>query len=578
MSELHKQIEDAAIELFGKEFVFREGQQTAIEAIISNVLDGTKHTVLEAPTGSGKSAVAMIVAYVLYKHYNKKSYILVSDLSLFDQYVKDILRVHSRAFGYIKGKENYICNANGCKVSQSTCSLQGKSIMQLAYGRDGLGCAWTCQYAQEYVRAVRAPVTLMTYQLYFIQRNYVEDVMFDGKNSNFPKRDLVICDEAHKICDICQAHFAPKISIERPSWMKTIDSCSCSYSWPTAVSEDWRIAILSKIEMSATNNELLEAIEEYADYVSKYSDANVIIRRKLEHAKHLSKHDKAALAAGNMARQEHCKLEDMVAFVHKMKSADYLVKTTDGDFITINFVLDDMMLKKYFHEKSKCELLMSATIGDFSEYASLTGLDTKSCKGIIMPSTFDFSESPIFCSKSNRMSVKDKEESLPSIVEKTIKICEMHSGQRGIIQTGSYDNSKALREKLPRSILDRCVFYNENTEKQIALNAYTSKQDAILVGPTLIEGLNFPDDMCRFQICIKVPYAYLGNKYVKKKMEHVAGWYKHDAIMKICQGIGRGVRHEHDWCRTYILDGCIQNLIEDLKRIPTLKGRLRNVK
>ena len=573
MSELQKQIEDCATELFGKDFAFREGQQAAIEAIVSNVISDIKHTVLEAPTGSGKSAVAMIAAYVLHKHYSKKSYILVSDLSLFDQYVRDIQKTCSCAFGYIKGKENYICNANGCKVSQSTCSLQGKSIMQLAYGRDSLGCAWTCQYAQEYARAVRAPVTLMTYQLYFIQRNYVEDAVFNGKNTNFPKRDLVICDEAHKICDICQAHFAPRISIERPSWMKTIDL----YSWPAA-SEDWRIAILGKIEMSATSDELLEAMEEYAGYVSKYCDANHSIRKKLTHTKHLSKRDKAALAAGNMARQEHCKLEDMSLFVRKTKSADCLVKTTDGDFITMNFVLDDMMLKKYFHEKSKCELLMSATIGDFSEYASLTGLGTESCKGIVMPSSFDFSESPVFCSKSNKMSAKDKEESLPSIVEKTIKICEMHFGQRGIIQTGSYDNSKALREKLPRSILDRCVFYNENTEKQLALNAYTSKQDAILVGPTLIEGLNFPDDMCRFQICIKVPYAYLGNEYVKKKMEHVVGWYKHDAVMKICQGIGRGVRHEHDWCRTYIFDGCIQNLIEDLKRIPTLKGRLRNVK
>ena len=56
---------------------------------------------------------------------------------------------------------------------------------------------------------------------------------------------------------------------------------------------------------------------------------------------------------------------------------------------------------------------------------------------------------------------------------------------------------------------------------------------------------------------MKIPYAHLGNEYVRKKKDLVDGWYEYDACEKIRQGIGRGIRHENDWCKTYIVDGCI---------------------
>ena len=74
-------------------------------------------------------------------------------------------------------------------------------------------------------------------------------------------------------------------------------------------------------------------------------------------------------------------------------------------------------------------------------------------------------------------------------------------------------------------------------------------------------------------ICIKVPFAHLGSEYVKKKKQYVDGWYQYDVLNKLCQGIGRGIRHETDWCETYILDGSISSLIGKLSDIKTLRGR-----
>lgn len=579
MQSLEQSIQDIALELLGEDFVFRPHQLEAVKSIVENVMSNTKHMVLEAPTGSGKSIIGMLAACTLYKLFSKRSYILVSDLSLYDQYENDMKRTGSSMFGCVKGKENYTCWMNGCRASQSLCSLQNMSPIKLMAGAKGswrFPCKDQCKYMQDYIHAVEAPVTLMTYQMYFIQRNYVEDCVFKGHNTNFPARDLVICDECHKICDICQSHFAPRISIDRPKWMSIL----CRYMH-LPYDEQARASYVQAMLSCTSNDELVSYVSAYEHIVKVYANANETIRSMLSNKKNLSKSDKAALFAGNQARQEYCKLADMLEFISELGSAEYVAKTASKEDITLNFVFDNVMLKKYFHKKSRCELLMSATIGDFNEYAKLAGLDTSSFNAESIPSTFDFSKSPIILSSKNRMSYAEKDVSIKSIAEQVTNICHANAHMRGIIQTGSYANSDALKSLLPDDVLARCLFYKGTDEKSQVLEDFldcsSEEDDRILVGPTLIEGLNFPDNMCRFQICIKVPYAFLGSEYVRKKMEHVSGWYEYDVLNKICQGIGRGVRHEKDWCETYILDGCVMNLAMKLNSISTLHGRLRKI-
>ena len=570
---IKEEIEKFAIELFGDAFRFRPGQLEVIQNVVENVNSNIKQTVLEAPTGSGKSIIGILAAYTLYKLYDKTSYILTSDLSLYAQYENDIRRLKSDVFGCIKGKENYICFDNGCPVSQSTCALKGQSMMSISKGYEFL-CKDRCQYYHDYIKAVNSPITLMTYQLYFIQRNYVEDSIFGGKNKNFPERDLVIADECHKICDICQTHFAPVISFDRPKWMQTLDKYVHDYPLDAV-----RMNIVNAILDANTNSQLIEAICRYAGYLSHYCDLNESIRKKLASKKKLSKDDKSALFAGNSARQAHCKIDDLLSFVSENENNEkYLVKTCDENSVTLNFVLDNVMLKKYFHERSKCELLMSATIGDAEKYADIAGLEKDSFKHVSMKSTFDFSKSLIYFSSSNMMSYAEKDNSFRKVAMQAIDICRKNKNYRGIIQTGSYSNSKRLKSLLPFDVLSRCIFYEGSKQKNDVLNEFVScenpsNDNSILIGPTLIEGINLPNDLCRFQICIKVPFAHLGSEYVRKKKECVDGWYQYDVLNKLCQGIGRGIRHETDWCETYILDGCISSLIGKLSDIKTLRGR-----
>lgn len=134
------------------------------------------------------------------------------------------------------------------------------------------------------------------------------------------------------------------------------------------------------------------------------------------------------------------------------------------------------------------------------------------------------------------MSWQDKEVSTANIIKQINDICKKHVSEKGIIQTGSYANAKQLKLLLSEEVRRRCLFYDGSKEKSGAVQKFMSgeKYNCILVGPTLLEGLNFPDDACRFQISMKVPYGCLGSEYIAKKKDAVPGWYVNDAITKVC--------------------------------------------
>ena len=86
-------------------------------------------------------------------------------------------------------------------------------------------------------------------------------------------------------------------------------------------------------------------------------------------------------------------------------------------------------------------------------------------------------------------------------------------------------------------------------------------KDKILMGPSLLEGLDLKNDWSRFQVFAKVPYLSLGDRFVKAKLSLNPGWYRWKAILNILQGIGRSIRTESDWAVTYILDASLSDLM-----------------
>ena len=83
----------------------------------------------------------------------------------------------------------------------------------------------------------------------------------------------------------------------------------------------------------------------------------------------------------------------------------------------------------------------------------------------------------------------------------------------------------------------------------------------------MTEGIDLRDDLSRFQVICKIPYPYLGDKLIRKKMNKWKWWYPLQTAKTIIQAIGRSVRSKDDYATTYILD-------EDWDRFYRMNRRL----
>ena len=137
-----------SLKIFGLNFEFRKGQREVVEQICVSFLEGDVSTViLDAPTGTGKSIIAMFSSRVL-EELSYSGYLITSDIALQDQYEQDI-RKFGLGWGNIKGLDNYICDVNKQKFSLGECKTRGISYEKAI----NLTCGATCGYLQNRKRA-----------------------------------------------------------------------------------------------------------------------------------------------------------------------------------------------------------------------------------------------------------------------------------------------------------------------------------------------------------------------------------------------------------------------------------------
>jgi len=207
---------------------------------------------------------------------------------------------------------------------------------------------------------------------------------------------------------------------------------------------------------------------------------------------------------------------------------------------------------------------MSATFADPTDY--LLSISLRGAKYIKMESSFDFSKSPIYFYNRRKMSYNHINDNLPWLCEQINDILDNHKGESGIIHSASYDLSMKIFQNLSIKNRKRVLVYNGTEEKRKTLELLKYSKDRVLIGPSLLEGLDLKDRWSRFQIFAKVPYLNLGDRFIKAKLAINPAWYRMKAIQNILQGVGRSVRSETDWAVTYILDGSLSDLIHNNRR------------
>lgn len=543
---------------FPDNFEWRVGQREAIVAIIQAYEANTKLVILDAPVGSGKSIIGMAVAWILNQN-KRKGFILASDIALQEQYEKDFKKANI-AWGSVKGIDNYICSDNMERHSLGTCKIRNKAAKQMY-------CYVDCPYYTARDTAAESPTALLNYAYWLIHMNYVNVGMDDPP---FPPRDFIVCDEAHKILDIIQSHYSPKFDVKTLEKLEKLTDFFKLYRLGDHTRDfiDIRdyIKELYKIEDNEQLHDLIGGIRD----VLQYAYRKTWEKFKDEVKKQYPRDDppkewKEALRLCDWVKDLHCKLDDYHTMINKT-STDYIVKnpSSDNKELTFNCIEESWMMERYFHQWTGFTVLMSATFGDPSKY--LKSIAAKSAKYIKMDSQFDFTESPIYFYNKRKMSYKQIEGNLPWMFAKVDEILDNHPNDNGIIHTASYDLALKIHNGMSRKHRSRVLVYNGTEEKRGQLEELKMGKNKILMGPSLLEGLDLKDSWSRFQIFAKVPYLSLSDKFVARKLQINPDWYREKAILNILQGTGRSVRNEKDWAITYILDGALGDLIHSSRK------------
>ena len=144
---------------------FREHQEEAIVSIFEAFKE-KKFVILEAPTGSGKSAIGMTLARIF-----SRSHLLTIQKILQDQYARDFDDIY-----VMKGRSNYVCSVNGKDCSKGECRKNASKISR-----------HHCPYKVARDIAEKSRKTLHNFDSFYYQKSF------------FSKRPLMIIDECHNI-------------------------------------------------------------------------------------------------------------------------------------------------------------------------------------------------------------------------------------------------------------------------------------------------------------------------------------------------------------------------------------------
>jgi Rad3-related DNA helicase len=196
-------------------------------------------------------------------------------------------------------------------------------------------------------------------------------------------------------------------------------------------------------------------------------------------------------------------------------------------------------------------ILMSATILDSNALCEMLGLDKEDVGFISISSPFPVENRPVLTFPVGKMSAKEIDGTLPKLATAVESIMEQHSNDKGIIHCHTFKIARYLKQNIKST---RVLIHNSENREAVLERHLHSKEPTVLLSPSMTEGVDLPGEVSRFQVLCKVPFPYLGDKLIRKKMNKWKWWYPLQTAKTVVQAVGRSVRSDDDYAVTYILD------------------------
>lgn len=509
--------------------------QSEILEWIKTLPSHIKYILCEVPVGGGKSPLALNLSGWCSQGLGD-AFILTPQKVLQKQYEDSFDRhlLHS-----LYGKQNYTCE---CK--HTNCDI----------GSDIKPKCDECPHQSAFLKVKTSPNVVFNYTLGLLLFKYVTD------DNIIRKRKLIVFDEAHTLENHLTEFNAIVISEFKCKQIGSVafnqfSNMRSALQW---VQDKYVPALTNKIKhLTPSVQEALEDCRDQSRAPSRDEENEISLLKELVNHKNMIDEQLIIPDFGDVY-------------------ADYVLINEGKTAFKFKELFGKRNFKQIVEPMGDRFLFMSSTILDKDAFCSDLGLDPEKAAFISVDSEFDIDNRPIFYMPTCKMTFGwdsiERERDTSKLAEKIIKLCkEMHPNESGIIHTGSFQIAQWLFKKLGNKVPHMIMHHNPSSgfKRDDVLREF-QEDDGIpklLISPSITEGLDLKDDKSRFAIFAKVPFPFLGDAWVKKRMQLSDNWYKRQALISMIQGGGRIVRSKQDWGHVYILDSSFGYLLSQTKRI-----------
>ena len=493
----------------------RADQLETISEIIEAINQGYEYIVLEAGTGTGKSAIAATLS-----NMSESSYILTITKQLQDQYLRDF-----KDFRVVKGRANFNCqNYLNQSCSEGKCITEGIDCKFSLKNRENeIRRDNTCPYYYQKYLALNSKTVISNYYYMFLELNYVKD---------FEKRELLIFDEAHNL----ESTLMDELTLEFSKGdLKEYLNYNLTYE-----------------KIDELNN------SKYTNWIDFINEIKQGYIEELEKLESLNK----------------IELIEKIAFVrHQIGDCNRFIDNLTLDPETWIFDWDEdnqiaqfkpLKINNYtrttlFDYADVC-IFMSATILDWKLFSKWLGIPEDKIYAIRRKSPFDIKNNPITAFEDYNLSRSFIKANAPRSNKTIDEILNKHKNEKGIIHTVSLKCRDLIMDKLDNP---RLITHDKENKTEVIEKFIKSDEPLVLISPSMGEGVDLPGDLCRFQIIYKLPFPDWGDKQINQRTGIDREWYDYKTCLNIVQTHGRGMRYLDDYCHTYVIDNRFKSYIKE---------------
>lgn len=496
---------------------YRSGQREAIEQARDAFARGKRFVVIEAPTGSGKSAIAVSLA-----REANSAYILTAQKLLQEQYLRDFPDL-----SLMKGRSNYPCLVAPTHAAAAPC-IAGRKFPECD----------DCPYFVQKDIAMAANGAIMNYAYYLAELNY---------SGGFQPRELLVLDEAHNA---------------EASLMNFVE-----------------VTLSDGMLMRAGVSERIPRMTEEHGYFDFAEDMVPLIKQRSKVLEHDLK--QGSLFNAGVLEQMRAKqwLDNQLTRLRLLvdsraeEFAEWVVERRsgpDGQTITFKPVRVSFFAEPLLFSFGERVLMLSATILDAPTYLRSLGIEPEDAEVISVTSTFPPEQRPVFLKPVARLTRHYLERDLPKLVAEISDLFASHAHDKGVIHAHSYKIASYIARNLPKKHQARLVTHASADGRDQALETHlTSPEPTVLLSPSMTEGIDLADDFSRWQVICKIPYPYLGDPQVAERKRLDPAWYDWRTCLTVVQAYGRSIRSAEDYAVTYVLDADFPTFLKrQKKRLP----------